>query len=128
MDTFNKYSKLSSDNETLNNSLLIRQKQLKTFYQYIKEFKQTNTNTTQNFMKAYSKLLINFNSVKKYEVREFLAVFTFNTSSYIFDLFNTNELKNEKNIAKEMKKIYIKQLMKILDYYKDILEKNITKL
>jgi hypothetical protein len=125
MDTFNKYSKSLSSDDILNNSLHLRRVQLNTFYQHIKKFKKTKTNDAESFMKAYRKLIIDFNSINKFEFRELLTVFILNTASYVSDLFNTNELKNEKIVVKEMKDIYIQQLLKIIDYYRDILEDKI---
>jgi hypothetical protein len=126
IELFDKFSKTSTNNDELRDSLLTRQKQLNEFYQYVEDFKQTNTKTAQRFMKAFKLCFGNISSSKKSELKELMSVYILNTSKYVSDLFNTVELKDEKNITKEMKKIYITQVIKILDYYRDVLEKNIS--
>ena len=59
---------------------------------------------------------------KESELRELMIVYFYNTSNYVIDFFNTQELTNSKKHTKKMKKIIITQLEKILSFYEDTIK------
>lgn len=120
---FTKYSTSSfTEEEVL--SFKHRQKQLETIRSFVENFKNAPTINAALFTGAYKIFTQNIMLSEKNELRELLLVYTYNTSSYIIDFFNTQELNDIKKHTKEFKKIIIIQYNKIIDYYEDILNEN----
>lgn len=87
----------------------------------VEEFKHSAT--TSNFvqyMKQFEALyneLLNFNGTKMYDINRVFSSYLQYIASYIFDIFNTKQLKNQKRHVKKINEIYIRQLLKILNLY-----------
>jgi hypothetical protein len=52
-----------------------------------------------------------------YDINRVFSAYLQYIASYIFDIFNTKQLKNQKRHVKKINEIYIRQLLKILNLY-----------
>lgn len=90
-------------------------------FEVVQEFKKSvQTNSYALYIKEFYALyieLLNLNSENKYDINRLFSSYLQYIVSYIFDVFNTKEFKNEAKHIKELNDIYIKQLKKILDLY-----------
>ena len=87
----------------------------------VNAFKQSATTSNydiyiKQFYALYAQLL-NFENQGKYDINLLFSSYTQLIFGYIFDIFNTKQLKNQKRHVKKINEIYIKQLLKILNLY-----------
>lgn len=120
---FSKYSTSSFSKEEF---LIIQEKkhQITIMRELVDNFNLSPTINAALFTGAYKIFINNIMLAEKYELRELLLVYIYNTSNYIIDFFNTEELDDIEKHTKNFKKIIIIQYTKIIDYYEDILIKN----
>lgn len=87
----------------------------------VKSYKQSvSTSDFATYIKEFYALyieLLNLKNETKYDINNVFALYLQRIISYIFDIFNTKNLKNEKEHIKNINEIYIRQLIKILDLY-----------
>ncbi len=94
-----------------------RQEQIAVYFDYLRKFQHTATSSEDQFTDAYKKLISSIIDSRPSELKELIFTYFFNTTNYVIDFFNTQELKNPKKHTKKLKKIVMAQLEKILDYY-----------
>jgi hypothetical protein len=61
-------------------------------------------------------------SVENQDLSHILMLYFQFTSGYIFDIINTKEMKNPKKLMKDLNKLFIPQLTKIITHYKNRLQ------
>lgn len=66
---------------------------------------------------ALYKELLNLDNHSKYDINNVFNSYLQLIAGYIFDFFNTKNLKNQKEHTKKIHEIYVRQLLKILDLY-----------
>jgi len=90
---------------------------------HVLKFKKTApTSNYESYMKTFYILtteMINEKSTKKYAVNTIFYSYLPIISGYIFNIFNTKNLKNSKRHLKKIHDIFSEQVIKILDLYID---------
>ena len=74
------------------------------------------TNFVNEFYAIYKELL-NLNNEEKYDINTFFALYMQTIVSYIFDILNTKEIKKLQMHINNVRKIYLEQILKILNLY-----------
>ncbi|WP_434637255.1 DUF115 domain-containing protein [Sulfurimonas sp. NW7] len=97
--------------------------QIENFQQNIQDFKQTPGADAELFLKNYAAMMNSMLQQKHLELLQILTIYFLTLSSYVFDFFNTKELKNNKKHIKKLKTEIAEQLNKIIESYKDDLKK-----
>jgi len=90
-------------------------------YNYLEEFdNNVNTSNYSIYMKSFYTLsseFINLNQEEKLNINTVFHSYLMYVTGYIFDIFNTKDLKNTKRHLKKVNKIFVEQSKKILDLY-----------
>ena len=115
--TFNKEEKLL---------LQERKIQIKNIQKSIQTFKNAPSSNTEIFLHNYAIMINSIIQQQKQqhlELLQILTIYFLTISSYIFDFFNTKELKNNKKHIKKLKIEIVEQLQKIIELYTTDLNK-----
>ncbi|MCK4875752.1 MAG: hypothetical protein KAS26_07890, partial [Sulfurimonas sp.] len=98
------------------NQIKEAQRLLKVVEDFKKSVSVTNYDTyVRDFYALYNELL-NLNR-KDYDINHVFSIYLQSIVSYIFDIFNTKGLKNQKRHLKKINEIFIRLLIKILTLY-----------
>ena len=124
---FDKYS-VSQITENELAQLKVKQTQIEDYYKYIEIFERSATSNKAMFIQKYHELIKSIITSTSTELREIMVVYVHLTTPYVTDLFNTQELKNHKKHTKQIKKIIIIQIKKIIKFYEEELSKTIEEL
>ena len=123
-DKLKKFLNSISEDKINNQDIDNLQKQLneaQRLYDYLEEFnKNVNTSNYSIYMKSFYSLSSEFINIDKEEKEDINIVFhsyLMYVTGYIFDIFNTKNLKNTKRHLKKVNKIFVEQCKKILDLY-----------
>lgn len=99
----------------------IQIKEAQRLLKLVEDFKHSvSTSSYDIYLKEFYTLyieLLNLNDGKEHDINHVFSLYLQRVISYIFDIFNTKQLKNQKKHIKEVNDIYIRQLIKILDLY-----------
>ncbi|ADN08181.1 6-hydroxymethylpterin diphosphokinase MptE-like protein [Sulfurimonas autotrophica] len=121
----NNISNISFNKKELNN-FTAQIKEAKRLIKVIKKYQDSILNTTEEqfifrFHELY-KELVNTNENGVYDINNILFLYLQSISSYIFDIFNTKNLKNKKIHQREIQQIFTQQLLKILNLYISVMK------
>ncbi|MDD3475263.1 MAG: DUF115 domain-containing protein [Sulfurimonas sp.] len=86
----------------------------------VQEFKNSSSAVNkESYLKEFYALYIELLNIskKEHDINHVFSSFLQNIVSYIFDILNTKQLKDEQEHIRIINQIYIKQLIKILDLY-----------
>lgn len=92
------------------------------FYLHQKNQKTTISDYLDSLMKLYNDT-VDLKNDASYELSTILSEYFNYIVSYIFDLFNTRELKNPQNHIETVDQMVLKQLFRINDFYEEELRK-----
>ena len=116
LDKISEDSMNKDDIENFDNQIKEAQRLLKVVEDFKKSVSVTNYDTyVRDFYALYNELL-NLNK-KDYDINHVFSIYLQSIVSYIFDIFNTKGLKNQKRHLKKINEIFIRQLIKILTLY-----------
>ncbi len=75
-----------------------------------------------NVLRMFQACLSSQKGVENQDLPHILTLYFQFTSGYIFDIINTKEIKNPKKLMKDLNKLFIGQLTKIITHYKERLQ------
>ncbi|MCX6075295.1 MAG: DUF115 domain-containing protein [Campylobacterales bacterium] len=95
----------------------------------LNEFKKKNHQDLNsyhgNILRMFQACFTSQKGVENQDLSHILTLYFQFTSGYIFDIINTKEIKNPKKLMKDLNKLFIPQLTKIITHYKERLQKYI---
>ena len=124
---FDSYSSMSLSYEETK-EIKDKLKRVKDYHKFLITFKESSSANDELFIDSYVKLLDSMVSYHQDELHQIMMNYLLNSSTYIADIFNTQELTNQKKHIKKIKKITFTLMEKVIKAYEQEISKIVEKL